>query len=818
MARPTFENYLKYLHAEPRTLGWGALLIYDRFRANRLLAQEHIQRFDDSAWLPPVNFRASTESGSWTEVRDLVMDKPRLSFANSNIASSKARLSMNVISGVITQLRQLPGSDQMELVSYTELSPLGGPTVRMDITLNETNSGSVNEEGRVTLDLSTGQGYTFEVSSWKEMNEKLGEAIKAEFEKWPKEARVWELNVIKPVADALNPQEFAVRTHSLARSQQITNATQEEQEEGAVIVGVSFVKGKAGVFPPNDQDMPYLLPSPNDEDDDLFTMNILFSNEAWIKDQLWQLVSAIPGLTNVVMDRDQTGFFSTLKADVDFAVHGRLDTTGRRYGDYTFTMYDWPNLDFSGSFKVVQTDDVLVVEWAAECLASELIVIFVSALGDHRHDPDFNVAVSVRTELRIKLVSEGDRRGDVEIIPGEVKVDYSVGVWGGKHSYINEYVKASFDDYIKPDLDVVVGEISTRVAAMAAGVKPFNVLRLNSLLFRSDDVATPRLLATPGDLSLLGDLAPKFTSFAVEPLEAKVSAAPGNKVEFQLDPAIDGTVSWSVKGLPDGSTDPKKVGAVVNGVYTPPDVGALTDGYKRVIVTATVNGNSSSALVTVVADSVAIYPYFQIANFKTDANSPRYVLTGGDIEGDLNWAMTGFSKGTVREVEAGDSDLDIPVDKNVRIYESPEKAVGESGTVDALIHLDGVSVSAGGHTQVIDIVIPWRTTTAGLRVAEQAGDALKLSLYFDNEETGEQEELTPAGTLWKVLKGTGQINSSTGIYTPGPNEGPYIIVAGRENPAERLPIWNYAVIPLSRVDEYEAFCAHVRSHTTQREI
>jgi len=219
-----------------------------------------------------------------------------------------------------------------------------------------------------------------------------------------------------------------------------------------------------------------------------------------------------------------------------------------------------------------------------------------------------------------------------------------------------------------------------------------------------------------------------------------------------------------------------------------------------------------------VADSVAIYPYFQIANFKSGDNRPRYVLTGGDIKGDLKWAMTSSSKGTVREVEAGDSDLDIPVDKNVRIYESPEKAVGEAGTVDALVHLDGVEVSAGGQTEVIDIVIPWRTTTAGLRTTAQAGGGLKLALYFDNEETGEEDELTPAETLWKVFKGAGQINPTTGIYTPGPNEGPYIIVAGRETPAERTPIWNYAVIPLSHVEEYEAFCAHVRTHNKQGEI
>lgn len=818
MARPTFEKYMRYLRAEPRTLGWGALLVYDRFRANRLWAQEHIQRFDDSEWLPPVNFRASTESGSWTEVRDLVMDKPRLSFVNSSIASSKARLSMNVVSGVITQLRQLPGSDQMELVSYTVLNPLGGPTVRMDITLNETNSGSIDDEGRVTLDLSTGQGYTFEVSSWKEMNEKLGEAVKAEFEKWPKEARVWELNIIKPLAGALNPQEFAVRTHSLARSQQITNATQEEQEEGAVIVGVSFVEDKTGTFPPNDKDMPYLLPSPVDGNDGPFTMNVLFANEVWLKDQLWQLVRDIPGLTNVNMDRDQSGFFSTVKADVGFTVQGRRDTTIRDYERYTFTTYTWPNLDFSGSFKIVHTDDVLVVEWAVECPTKELVVIFHDSLRDYRHDPDFNVSVSVQTELRIKMVGEGDKRGDIEIVPGKVEVNYNARFWGGDHSYINDYVKESFDDYIKPHIDPLVNQMADKVAVMASGIKPFNALRLNSLLFRSDEVATPRLLVTPGELSLLGDLAPKLTTFAVEPLEEKVSAAPGNTVKFHLDPAIGGTVSWSVKGLPDGSTDPEKVGAVVDGVYTPPEVGALTDSYRRVIVTATANGNSSSALVTVVADSVAIYPYFQIANFKSGDNRPRYVLTGGDIKGDLKWAMTSSSKGTVREVEAGDSDLDIPVDKNVRIYESPEKAVGEAGTVDALVHLDGVEVSAGGQTEVIDIVIPWRTTTAGLRTTAQAGGGLKLALYFDNEETGEEDELTPAETLWKVFKGAGQINPTTGIYTPGPNEGPYIIVAGRETPAERTPIWNYAVIPLSHVEEYEAFCAHVRTHNKQGEI
>ncbi len=812
MPRPTFSKYLSHLRAKPASQGWGALLVYDRFRANRLLAQEHIQRLDNSGWLPRISFKKDSEDNSWTEGFDLVLDKPLLSFVNSTISGSKALLSMNVISGVLTQLRQGSGGGQPEVIAYSVVNPLNGPAVRIEILLNDTDGGNIDTEGRVTLDLSKGLGYTFEVDGWGELNMKLGEAIKLEFEKWDEADRVWELNVIKRIEGEVNPIRFAVRTHSMKNAKDINAVSEEEQGEGAVLVGVAFDEDTVGTWPSADGDMPYLLPSPENTDEDPYTMSIIFHNELWVRSGFWNMVATIPGVSNILVEKDQHDFYSTLKSDVQLHSPGYTDHTIRRYGDYNFTTYRWPDLDFSGNFRIVHTDDVFSIDWTVISDTKEMVVIFNGPSGDRRHDPDFNITISVRTKLKISIVGSGDRFGEVEVQPGPVEVEYEMSAWGGESSYINNHVITAFDDYIKPHVQSAVDELSTKIAGIAAAVKPVNVLRLNSLLFRSDDIATPRVLVTPGDLAMLGDLAPRLTSFAVEPLEAKVSAAPGKTVTFHVEPAVVGEVAWSVQGLPGDSGN---VGSITQGVYTPPDIGSLTDGYKRVIVTATANGNSSSAVVTVVADSVAVYPLYKVAQFSQDQTSRRYVLTGGDIAGELRWEMTSGSKGTIREAEDGDSDLVIPVDKNVRIYVSPPRLPG-AGPIASRVHVDGVEVSAGGQKQTIDIILPWTTTSGMIKTTKQRELAFKLVLAYYDSDAQEEIELTPAETTWEVLKGTGTLDPATGIYTAGPDEGPYIIVAACENPAPRLAIWSFSAIPVSRFDDYQAFVEHVRIHSGQR--
>ncbi|MHC6224681.1 hypothetical protein ACYU03_07880 [Pseudomonas sp. X10] len=790
------EQYVQYLKMRPRTFDWGALLVYDRFKTNRLLAQEHVENLDLGKWMPLITFRKESD-GLTTTVSDLQLDRPVLSFVNSNLGASRARLSMNVISGLIVQTRRQPGSDQDELVSYSNLDLLTAPAVRMDIYLNESNQGNVNDAGRVTLDLSKGESYKFEVSTWRDLNEKLGQAIADELRGWNEEDQVWELNVLKPIEGQLNPTAFEVRTHSYARAQQISNASEEEQEEGAVIVGVAFDGKAGGSFPGQDSAMPYLLPSPTHDPEKPYTLNLIYSNEVWLKDTLSEVVEKILSLQNIKVERNHYGFYGDVTGDLDLSIPGREDRTAREYDTFDVYSFKWPDLNLNSSFNIRHDDDMLNYDFAVATESQRYVVQFMHPDGVKVMRPNGEISVKIKGGLQFKLAEESSRKGELDIVVHPATVEYNTAFSGSEYSYYDSYTKRAAEDYVMAEVRKKVEAFVSQFTSLSEITIPFNLLRLNGLLFRGTDVTTPRSLLLPGDLSLLGDLAPKLTTFAIEPLESVVSAGTGETVELRLDPEPNGPVDWQVKPLKGES---ENAGTIANGVYTPPAVSSISGTQKRVIVTATADGSSSSALITVVPNSVSIYPYFLIAQYdssKPEELPPRYVLVGGDINNELTWSMVGGSKGSQRLPEEGDSDLDIPKDKNVRVYVSPKRAPGEGGEVEALVHLDRVQVSAGGLTQWIDVIVPWTTATAKIKSHQISEGGWQLAVAYDSAETGEEEELGPEFTKWAVLLGTGEIDPATGIYQPGESEGPYIIVAGRETPPERIATWGFKVILLS---------------------
>lgn len=794
MPRPTLGQYEYYMKGGPRTYGWGVLLVYDRFKTNRLLAQEHIENLDLGQWIPPVNFVEEVD-GLTTTVSNLQLDRPRLSFANSSLGASRARLSMNVIGGLITQVRRQPGSDQDELVSYSQLDLLTAPTVRMDVFLNESNQGNVSEEGRVTFDLAKGASYTFEVSSWNGLNEKLGEAISKQFQGWAEEDRVWELNVLKPIDGQLNPTAFEVRTHSFAKAQQITNATQDENEEGAVIVGVAFDGKIGGGFPGQDSAMPYLLPSPANEGEQQYSMNLIYSNEVWLKDVLFALIGKFTGLQNLKIERNHYGFYGEVTATFEVFVKGDTDPNVRHYWLFSIHKFKWPDLTLYGELRIQHQGDSLTIELSARTDEKGYVVEFLAWDGISVMRPTGLITAKMKGGLQFNLATDASRLGEIDVVADPVTASYTTKFWGSEYSKYDDYTKEAAEDYVMVRVREATDKLLRQFDSLAETKIPFNLLRLNGLLFRGANVATPRTLLLPGDLSLLGDLSPKLTTFAIEPLESVVSTGQDSTVTLKLNPAPSGAVDWQVKTL-EGET--VGAGTIVNGVYTPPAAESISGTYKRVIATATASGSTSSALITVVPNSVSIYPYFLIAQFKSpDKPAPRYVLVGGDIKNELVWSMDSGSKGSQRLPVDDDSDLDIPTDKNVRIYVSPEKEPGQAGEVEALVHLDRVQVSAGGLTQWIDVIIPWTTASARVKSTTTSNGGLQLAIVYDNAETGEEEELKPEETKWKVLLGKSTVDPQTGIYQPAADEGPYIIVAGRETPAERIAIWGYKVLVLS---------------------
>ncbi|MNO56265.1 hypothetical protein D3C76_467770 [compost metagenome] len=795
MPRPTMEKYIAWMKVQPRTYDWGALLVYDRFKTNRLLAQEHIENLELGHFMRPIDF-SRTLDGLTTTVSDLKFDRPVLSFVNSSLGGSRARLSMNVVSGLIVQYRRPPGSSQDELVGYSNLDPLTAPTVRMDIFLRESNDGKVNDQGRVTLDLSKGGSYKFEVASWGELNDRLGEVISEKFQELDEKERVWELNVLKPVEGELSPSAFEVRTHSYAKAQEIFNASEEEKKEGAVIVGVAFEGQTGGNFPGQDDAMPYLLPSPIDDAELPYTMNLIYSNKIWLKQLLLDVIGKFERLQNVKVDPDRYGFYTNVTADLNFSVPAEDVRRTEHYDKFTVQRFKWPDMNLMPIFEIKHDAGVLTYNTSAFAEGS-FVVEFVQPDGVKVMRPSGRITIKIDGSLELGLTKDSSREGDIDVVVSGPNVEYSIECWGSEWSFYDGYAKIAAEDYVMVPVRALLDTFVSQFKSLADVGVPFNLLRLNGLLFRGADVATPRSLQFPGDLSLLGDLAPKLTTFAIEPLETVISAGGGETVTLSLDPKPDGPVDWQVKPLKDESAD---AGTIVDGVYTPPPAASISGTHKRVIVTATASGNTSSALITVVSNSVAVYPYFLVAQFDSSeptSGPPRYVLVGGDSKNELTWSMVNGSKGIQRLPEDSDSDLDIPEGKNVRIYVSPKRTPGTPGELEALVHLDRVQVSAGGLAQWIDVIVPWTTATAKIKATQLSEGAWQLAVAYDSAETGEEVELTPAQTKWAVLLGKGQINPATGVYQPGPSEGPYIIVAGRETPAERLALWSYSVVVLS---------------------
>jgi hypothetical protein len=809
MAKPTLSEYLTYMKAQPRTYGWGALLVYDRLKTNMLLAQEHVERYTGSAWIKPVSARKETETGSWTDVSNLATGSPLLSFVNSNIGGSAARLNIPMIGGKVKTLRQKPGSSQVELVGLSTLDPLTAPSLRMNIDLTASQSGSVSDDGRVTLDLSKGTAYSFEVSGWKDLNEKIGDAIRDEFAKLPEAERVWELNTLKPVEGELNPTSFAVRTHSLARAG-VTLASEDpaELEEGAVLVGVAFNGAKGGSFPTADKDMPYLLPEANSATEDPFSANLIINNEDWVKNLLVKIIKAIPEFADSEPVYDQqSGFY--VQANFghlasDFAEIYQDDSPWVEWGRCNASLMPEKS---KAHFRF--EDGKVKFEWHSAARVHLACYVIWSGIGGTAERYLEHTFVH-RKEYSISLGEDEGNKGQVVLVPSDTTLESHLSNNGDTTDIAHlfwHFYEESCDALHKESLRKTFDLFTTAIERAGPSI---DVLRLNGLLFRSENAVAPQSVHAPGDLSLLGTLAPKLTAFAIEPLNPTIAASDSQK--FELSPRPAGTVEWAVEHLPGGAGEK---GTIVDGLYTPPTSAQITGTSLRVIVSATVGGRVSRSLVTVVPKSVAVFPFLLSVNYATDpARPPRHVLVGGALDAALQWKMADGAKGTLRLPNAGDSDLDIPAGQDVRIYEAPVSAPGDPDTAEMMIQRDRVEVTSHGVTEGIDILVPWLTTTATITV-ERKDAGLGLVLWT-TDRYGNSVEIPPEQTKWFTIIGQHTVDPATGIYPEG-ETGDYIVLAAFHDVPFGPLIWNYITLPIPFDIEYTQLLEHIRINTQVRD-
>jgi hypothetical protein len=777
-------------------MGWGALLIYDRAKTNALLAQEYIERFDKNQYFPPFNDSEETDQNAWSDMQDFILDRPRLSFTNSNIASSRARLSMKVVGGKYVTLVKPIGTRLMDITSIALMDPLNAPSLHMDIRLEESNGGTITDEGRVLLDLSRGESYTFHLSSSEDRNRKLGLALEQEFRSWDDSRKVFELSRIVAGDDDLQPHSFAVRTHSAARAGSASVSQEDDQEEGAVLIGVALKGMSNGMFPINDKDMPYLLPlvGPNEEP---YSMNILLSNQQWIAISLGQALQRLEASRAIVLNYPTTptgkitGVAARTGEIMPETFYYNLPTEFVWYrGPRAYSLYRYEvlpaSIDIGGAIEFKVIDDAIHLMWQSTNTVRH-VKFYVE---DRKGDVSKTYPATVDTHFSVKyafvILTEGPDKGKLRLEQvGELEDHFTMAIEDatGEFDVLNQ-----FHSGIAAAWHSAMLETFNRFVAVITGAEvTINAMHLNHLLFRSQQAAEPRTVYTPCDLTLLGTLAPDRLHFAISPLEPVIAA--GGVQPFSITPS-DAQVKWSVDNLPGETGDKGAIGED-DGLYIAPPASSFEgETSRRILITARDGEKFSQALVSITVSNISVYPHLQVAQF----GGARYVLVGGDGNGqELDWEMAPGGKGTLRrpDPEGLDSDLDIPEGQDVCIYVSPDRdPSGGKGDVKQALHLDQVVArNVSGNARTIDLLVPWSNPNAWFEV-EAHLEGVKLSMWVDAFEGA--EEIPPEDAFWYLVKGSGQLNQN--IYTPSESSNDYAIIAAVED--YRRLTYAYIVLPL----------------------
>lgn len=800
MKRETLDEFFESMKTA-KTYGWDALVVYDRGRANQLLLQEYIDRFDEGRYFPPLNFVTDTTPGvRWEITYDYLLDKPRLSFENSDISSSRADLKMRIVGGKQVSVMRQQGTKYYQVTRLKHADALNGAVLHARISL-DVAPGSVGEVGRAVLDLSHKDlKFYLTVGDSEEENEAGGLRFKREFDKWPDEDKVFRLNtLVVNEQDFLQPESFFMRTHP-APDSAIMNAP--SHGDGEIILFVRMRGSSNGDFPPTNEDLHYLLPT------SAFgpcTVNIIIGRNLLF---LKLMESALARVADLVVPE-----LAMLEGPAVGArlVKGSKRLTGVELGDHGAV-----------SNLVLQTDMVLagrndqqrdaVFQFKA---GGELDGMEVTVAGSQVFDVKFDLSGDARSasiNCEWELIFEADPRyrandeGRFQLFfVSNIKplvFKSAVLTEGLDKGVINNLVSATSRYFTG-----LFTEIAEQLAPRADAV---NVLQLHRILFGN---ASSWILPTdpklPADLIQPGFLAPTRTDYQISDTELVMGA--GRQHTFSLSEGVQ--ARWSVENLPGedgypGCIDPE------TGVYKAPEAADLPLKHKRVIVTATTALHVSKALVSVVTRSIGFDPVVMAV---ADDQSSNKITASALGEATITWAVAPGFKGQLIDDPQGNPDAqyaklyispagrnslsEVGQGRNVApaarkseawLERSSAGAESEDDEIEQVLWVDTiVGTLDDGTSETLNVLVPMELVTNWFTFEPQ-GDGIQLK-FWARGKSGDYE-VAPEDTKWYRVKGTGSFVN--GLYTPSSaGAGDYAVLAAIETD-ERNWYWTYAILPL----------------------
>ncbi len=775
MSNPSVEELLAWMNNRSRTQGWSAIVAYDRTKANDLLTQLYIERFNSSSYLPSLSEELDHGDGSINteHVYDLTFAVPQLHFESADLDESRVEVSLDFIGGmIISEYRPtlaLPRIDKVQKVL-----PLNRPQLTMSVLLGQ-GDGQVGEKGEVTLDISEGSDFraNFVVGSLSQQD--IGDRFRLYFKQLLEEGRVlYPLGRLEGENGVLTPEHFELRTMPAPGA---TRREAENYRDGAIILFVKLREGTAGGIPGSGSDFKYPLPVAKD--------GTPYSGAMWLSNRT--LMEKL--IRNDI--QGDIGYGITFEpfsgsGDVPWtltAISGGLEHIDMRVeyepddetaNELVALWSDWNYMfaaegDGNEPLRVTTKDNEVDLSWKCEFTRDYGYKRYVGGFWDDYQEGD----LQNYSNVSIRLAPVLDGKGVVHFQESErdiglsFKSDRGLLYFFDNDNWSKEVFDTLIRDAIFPTFESALKDIS---------IPAIDTFLVRNLLFPGHNALRPDTVYVPGDLTLFGRIDPQRTSFKITPLHPTMEA--GSSQLFKTEPQIAG-VTWSLTATDDEDLNIGTIDA--NGLYKAAPASALVQGYQRVKVTARARVDgvdvTSSALVSVVESTVSVAPLFQVCSDGQTITLTAETLSGKDPE----WSLKDPSLGGSLSVAKGRECIYTPPP-----LDDPDRPTAWPDIV--LVKNPDTQKT----TEAVILVVNYTPSIPVIISKDSDPASGKVQLQVFTEQQGPMDPIDARLTPYLVA-GPGSI-SAEGVYTEPANASGIAVVSLVRETGPLL--WNYIVMPL----------------------
>lgn len=600
----TINSINNLLRTKKTTCGWDVLVAYDREKVNKLCFSQYIQKVSTGNNFTPFNHENKQYGLLF---KNIILGPPLISFENTNIANSSVIARLKFVAGEIIYT-----DSDGQVIRWDHISTRNEYGLKIKVDLAYSN-GVVSNNRNGDISIKFNEGTLLEVEGLGDLPDELLSVFKNYLRKTAVTYNLGEL-VNDSSSHDLYPQEFIVRTQPHPES---NNTNSSSHGNGAVLVFISTRKEGKGNYPNNDQ--PWIIPDGK-------------SATMIIHDKL--LFSSL--LADTFNDRIanfnwETEYYAGNNSRLKFT-SGYVPTTNIIRGTVTFLATTTNSRSASSYYNhrpahLSMSDFTLRADDDGESIVGD----FISAYFQDTFSYDQSAPNSYFSGMdNCNFKRSGKFKAKLTL-----DKDSNIVFNGGAEFKIEDHKSSASKITIGTKATTKFAEEATANLNQSNffEIPAIKTFYIRNVLFPNENILNFDKVAIPSDLVLYGNIVESSTSLTIEPQETTVSC--GNTIKFtaysqdgsQLSP-----LTWSVSGV--GKIDQ-------NGVYTAPDIGAITQN-KLVIINAKYkDGRSGNSIITLLISPLTLTTSF-ISFAQYNAPEPflfKAILPSSNTSNRVTWSL-----------------------------------------------------------------------------------------------------------------------------------------------------------------------------------